>query len=234
MDDMERYGDYNEVDEAPTVSPVLKFIKVVAVIICIAVVGVIAFRMFTFNYYPSDMKSLYFTDSFADYYRASDGDIKVETQKLRAPYDDSTDGNFFCDHLRVCRDGGYLQITLRFNVSLARALEENYGVTVDLSDTSKFTFRLYRSGDGGEIGSLANVEWDEFIMYRYAKLTFENIDFGEGSSAVSWIRLEIFVDGVDADKDKAGIQPFMIPVYENNSEYSKFTEYNLSRGEIPE
>ncbi len=234
MDDMERYGDYNEVDEAPTTNPVLKFIKIVAVIICVAVVGIIAFRMFTFNYYPAGMKTVHFTDDLASFYREARENARFETQKLRAPYDDATDGNFFCDHLRVCRDAGYLQITLRFNTSLVRTIEEKYGVTVDLSDNSEFTFRLYRSGDGGEIGTLANVEWDEFIMYRYAKLTFEDVEFGEGDTAVSWIRLEVFVNGVDSDKNKAGVQPFMIPVYENNSEYSRFTEYHLSRGEIPE
>ena len=230
MDDMERYGDYNEVDEAPTVSPVLKFIKVVAVIICIAVVGLIAFRMFTFNYYPKDMRTVHFTDSLAAYCDGAGADAYFETQKLRAPYDDATDGNFFCDHLRLCREADYLQITLRFNLSLARAIEENYGVVIDPADESKFTFRLWQSG-GGETGTVSNIQWDEFVMYRYAKLSFDNVTFGDGDTAVSWIRLEVFIEGVDADKDKAGVQPFMIPIYENNTDYSRFTEYKLSGGE---
>ena len=233
MEDMERYGDYNEVDEAPTQNPVLRLIKIVAVIICLTVVGLLAFRLFTFNYYPDSTKSLHFTDALAQHYSASGGNIKVETQDLRAPYDDATDGNFFCDHLRVCREAEYLQITLRYNVALARAIEETYGVIIDPTDTSKFSFRLWRSGDGGEIGTLANVEWDEFMMYRYAKLTFDGVDFGSDNSAVSWIRLEVFIEGVDADKDKAGVQPFMIAIYENNSEYSRFSDYGLSSSEVP-
>ena len=40
MDDMERYGDYNEVDEPPRKSPVLKLLWL-TVILAIASVGVL-------------------------------------------------------------------------------------------------------------------------------------------------------------------------------------------------
>ena len=63
MDDMERYGDYNEIDEPPKKSGVLTAIKLIAAIICISVIGLLAFRIFTFNYYPASMKKLYFNET---------------------------------------------------------------------------------------------------------------------------------------------------------------------------
>ena len=88
MDDFERYGDYNEIEEAPKKSAVLKTIKIVAIIVCFSVIGVLGFRVFTFNYYPDSMTKLTFTDNLTAYYNERGGDIEVLTQKLRTRYDD--------------------------------------------------------------------------------------------------------------------------------------------------
>jgi hypothetical protein len=65
-------------------------------------------------------------------------------------------------------------------------------------------------------------------MYRYCRLSFSDVDFGYTSEdGADWIRLEVFIDGVE----KEG--PFMIAIYENNDEYSKFSKYKLSKGERP-
>ena len=64
-------------------------------------------------------------------------------------------------------------------------------------------------------------------MYRYYKLVFDGIDFGEDKDKIEWIRLEIFVKGQD------GQAPFaMIPIYENNDGYSSFKELELSEEDI--
>lgn len=238
MDDMERYGDYNEVDEAPTKSPVLRIIKAVALIICFSIIGIIGFRMFTFNYYPRESKTLFFTDGLTAHYNAAGGDISILTQELQSPYDDAKEGNLFCDHLRVVREAGYLQVTLRFNNSFETTLLENYKADVELSDESLFSFRLCRDGseEGVEIGALVHVEWQEFLMYRYAKLVFEDIDFGSGEDAIRWIRLETKLDGVTyTDKDDKLVKDkiFMNLIYEDHDTYSKFTEYKPSREEAP-
>ena len=74
MDDMERYGDYNEIDEPPrgrsTVGTVL---KVAIATLCVLVVGLMAFRIVLFNYYPPQMKDLYFNDTLAEYWRKNTG-----------------------------------------------------------------------------------------------------------------------------------------------------------------
>ncbi len=236
MDDFERYGDYNEIEESPKKSLVPKIIKAVAIIICFSVIGLLVFRVYTFNYYPESMTSLTFTDGLTAYYNEMGGEIEVLTQKLRARYDDPDKGNFFCDHLRVVREAGQLQITLRYNDSLKTELLESYGIEVDIDDKSLFSFRLYKSGEGGETGTLAYTEWDSFMMYRYCKLVFEDVDFGTENEPVKWIRLEIMIDGVKYTDKADNIQKdkvFMIPVYENNEDYSKFTEYKLSSSEVP-
>ncbi|MBO5907797.1 MAG: hypothetical protein J6Q85_06580 [Clostridia bacterium] len=236
MDDFERYGDYNEVEDAPKKSTGLKIIKAVAIVVCFSVIGLLAFRVFSFNFYPDAMKRVTFTDTLSSYYSERDGELEVLTQTLRTPYDDADKGNFFCDHLRIVKDAGYLQITVRYNESLRRVLLENYGTEVDIEDKTVFSFRLYKSGEGGEVGRLVYTEWDSFMMYRYCKLVFEDVDFGTETDPVNWIRLEIMIDGVQytdkADNTKKD-KVFMIPVYENNENYSKFSEYKLSSGEVP-
>ncbi len=236
MEDYERYGDYNETDdEGPKRKNILSLVlKIVASLLIISVVGVVGARMFTFSYYPSDMKKLYFTPSLSEYYRSNDGSIEILTQSLRAQYDDPKEGNFFCDHLIIVPEAGHLQICLRYNRSLTEGLKENYGFDgFDPDNEEQFSFRLWRNGnattpDGWEIGKLEAVQWAEFAMYRYCRLSFSDVDFGYTSEdGADWIRLEVFIDGVE----KEG--PFMIAIYENNDEYSKFSKYKLSKGERP-
>lgn len=236
MDDFERYGDYNETeDDTPKRKNIISLVfKIVAAVLIVSVIGIVAARMFTFSFYPKSMKRIHFTPTLTDFYYSVDGDIGALTQDIRAQYDDADEGNFFCDHLIIVPDAGYLQICLRYNVSLADGLKDNYGFdNFDPDNKEQFSFRLWRNGnsedtDGWEIGKLVEVEWDEFAMYRYCRLSFEQVDFGmDSSDGADWIRLEVFIDGVKKDA------PFMIAIYENNEAYSRFTKYKLTRGERP-
>ena len=234
MDDFERYGDYNEIeDEQPKKNILGLVLKIVSGVVCAAVIGIIGLRLFTFNYYPDSMKRLYFTDALTEHYVETGGNIGALTQKLRAPYDDADRGNFFCDRLIVIPDIGELQVALRYNVSIASSLADNYGLSdFDAENTSQFSFRLWRNGsDGGsgsEIGTITAALWDSYAMYRYCKLVFDGVDFGleEGEDKIEWIRLEIFIEGIE--------EPFMVAVYENNDDYASFSEYKLSKGEAPQ
>lgn len=237
MDDFERYGDYNEIEEeSPKKANIISLIiKIAAALLIFAVVAVVGGRMFTFTYYPPEMKKLYFTPDLTEFYHSVGGDADILTQSLRAQYDDAEEGNFFCDHLIIVPEAGHLQVCVRYNVSLADGLLENYGFSdFDVDNQSQFSFRLWRNGDeenpgGWEVGELVAVEWDEFLMYRYCRLSFEEVDFGfDSEEGADWIRLEIFIDGVNKRA------PFMIAIYENNEEYSKFTDYKLKKGDIPQ
>lgn len=225
MEDFERYGDYDEIEEEqPRKNPLSLILKIVSSLLILAVVGVIGMRMYTFNYYPKAMKQLYFTDALTDYYNENGGKVTAITQTLRAPYDNPNEGNFFADHLIVIPEINELQVCMRYNVSVTETLAEKYGLAeFDTENIDQFSFRLWRSGgeSGYETGSITAVLWDSYAMYRYAKLVFDGVEL----DGADWIRLEIFVSGIT--------EPFMIAIYENNDGYSKFDEYKLSKGERP-
>lgn len=235
MDDLERYGDYNEIDEPPTKNRGALIIKIIAAVLIVAVVAVLGVRLYVFNYYPKNMKTIHFSPALTEHYNANDGDINALTQKMLYPYDDNDEGNFFASNLIVVREAGTLQVVLRYNVSLADSLKNNYGLEdFNPDDTEQFSFRLWRDGaadgdEGCEVGRLVHTEWESFAMYRYAKLVFEDVDFGAADSEdkIEWIRLEIFVDGAEKE------EPFMILIYENHAERSSFDEYTLSKKERP-
>ena len=240
MDNMERYGDYNEVDDTPggKKKAVSLILKILIFILGGAVAGVLIFRVVLFSYYPREIKNIYFNDTLAEYYEITGGDIGAETQNIRFPYDDSEDGNFFCDNLIVIKGINQLQVSARLNRSLFDKIAEEYGVTIDPEAEDVFEFSLYRSpsvpadvkeGEAEPIGTLTYVAEDSAVMYHYYKLVFDDVDFGldEGEYPAKWIRLEIRIKGVEMD------QPYTICIYENNDENGKFNDYKLSSKERP-
>jgi len=235
MEDMERYGDYNEIDAPPSKNPVIVALKILVGIVCFSVIGFLAFRIFLFNYYPSSMTKLYFNSTLSEYYNETGGDISVKTQDLRFPYDDPNEGNFFCDNLFVIYGAEQLQLSVRFNTAIFRDFKTKYGVDISELGADAFVFSLVRdpveeNGEPLEIGRLDCVVEDSFLMYRYCKLVFDGIDFGldSGADKVEWIRLEIELLGA---KEKT---VFAVPVYENNESFSAFDDYKLSSEEIPQ
>lgn len=235
MEDLERYGDYNETEEdiPKGKSPVGLILKILVAVLCIAVVGLIAFRVIIFNYYPDNIKMLYFNENLTNYYNQTEGKIGALTQDLRAKYDNPDEGNFFSDNLIVIEGANQLQISVRYNLSLEEKIKEQYGV--DLSQSADIiSFRLVRNpitdeGEPVEIGRLDKVITESNFMYKYFKLVFDDVDFGlgEGENKAEWIRLEIEIEGVKTEK------PYMICVYENHEIYARFSEYKLKSKETP-
>ena len=235
MEDFERYSDYNEYEEdmPKGKNPMAIILKVLVGFVCFAVVGVLVFRMVLFDYYPDSIKNIYFNEVLTSYYEQNNGIIDAKTQQMRAPYDDPDKGRFFCSNLIVISAIDQLQVSVRFNTSLVDTIYEEYGITID-PDKDNFTFRLVRNpidenSDPTVIGNLSYCESDSLLMYRYYKLVFDGVDLGldEGENKVNWIRLEVFINGVEM---KA---PYMIAIYENNELFSEFNDYSLSLQEIP-
>ena len=234
MEDMERYGDYNEVDESPSKNPVSIFLKAVLVTVSFTVIGFLLFRIFIFNYYPASMKNLYFNDHLTEYYESVGGDMAVLTQKLRFPYDDPDNGNFFCDNLFVITGADQLQISLRYNDAIAETFLAEYGVDIAERGLDAFTFTLVRNPltDDGQPVLLAEdpeIVEDSLMMYRYAKLVFDGVEFGldEGENKANWIRLEIELNGA---KEKT---VFAVLIYENHEKFAQFSDYKISAKERP-
>ena len=235
MEDMERYGDYNDVDDysASGKSPVMLILKIAVAAICLGVVGIIAFRMFLFNTYPENVSTLYFDDVLTDYYESTDGEIGAKTQKLRAPYDDNKLGNFFCDHVIVITGADQIQLTVRYNKSTIERINADEDLKVTLEDTEDlFSFRLV-DNNGRVYDNVTLGNFESKVMYRYRKLVFNGVDLladasGNEENYPRWIRLEIKIKGAE---DK---RTYMVPIYENNSDYNAFSAYELSDKERPQ
>lgn len=234
MEDIERYGDYNEVDEAPggNKNPVVTLLKGLILALCILVVGLVLFRVILFNYYPKTIKNIYFDEKLTEYYDLQNGAINAKTQALRAPYDDPDFASFFADNLIVIEDVGQIQLSVRYNSSVFDTIEKEYGVRLDKDSENLFTFELERvpfeeSKEAEKIGTLTYSESDSLLMYTYYKLVFSDVTFLD-SEAPDWIRLKITLNGVD------GAEPYYILIYENTEDYSLFENYKLSRKELPD
>ena len=237
MEDMERYGDYNEIDESPSKSPISIALKIIALVLCFAVIAFLAFRLFVFNYYPKTISRIYFNEALTEYYNATGGDIGAKTQKIRFPYDDPDKGHFFSEDLIVIEGAEQVQISLRFNTSLYETCMSDYGVDISELGSEAFRITLARdplTGDGEDVESIelaevSDIIEDKFLMYRYYKLVFDGVDFGldEGEEQVEWLRLEIELLGAKKSTK------FFLLIYENHEKYSDFKEYKLSKGEIP-
>ena len=229
MEDIERYGDYNEIDEEPggDKNHVATILKVVIITLCLLVVGVVLFRVILFNYYPKEMKTIHFNDELTEYYNSNDGDIDALTQKLRAPYDDPDFASFMADNLIAIKGAGQLQLSVRYNSSIFDTIEEKYGVRLDKKRDDNFIFELEyvpfdKSVPAYKTGELDYSSTDRALMYTYYKLVFDGIEFVDEND---WIRLKITI------KDIPDAEPYYILVYENVEK--NLTEYKLSGKERP-
>lgn len=243
MSDFERYGDYNEVDESPKKSKVGLVLKIFILTLCFGVVGFLIFRVITFNYYPAEAKRIYFTEELTALYNEKDGDIGALTQDLLNSrsfgYDDANEGNFFCKHFIYIPETEELQITLKYNTSLMESIKDNYGIELDPDGKNNFSYRLVatRASDadaeeGAEVGvpldaTLVAEEYSSFLMYRYVKLVFDDVDLGlETEDSINWIRLEISLNEVK------GSSPYTILIYWNTEDFP-LIPYELSGKEKP-
>lgn len=237
---MERYGDYDEIDEPSEKKGAISIaLKILVILLCVSVVGVLGFRIILFNYCPKAMKDIYFNNTLTEHYEKNDGNIGAKTQVILSKYDDPDEGNFFSDYLIIIPEINQLQITVRCNKSVNENIADEYELeSFDVFAEGAVSFRLY-DNEGRVYDNLVHLEKDELLMYRYFKLVFEDVPFygengtpeeigSEGNDDPKWIRLEIFVNGAE---DK----PFsMLLIYENHENYSEFKEYELSGREVPQ
>ncbi len=247
--DMERYGDYNDTDDAYEYDEegvkrtkwLSLIIKIVIFSLTAIIVAFLGFRIWLFNYYPESVSDFAFTDSLIAYVNGG-GIIDAKTQDIRFPYDDPDLGNFFAENLIIVEDAGNLQITLRYNASAIKDIEERYGISgLDASDSDLFSFRLYRNNekvpegqeqnpdyqftDNDIVGEVEYVKDDGLLMYHYKKIVFKDVDFGsiQDKDGPKWLALAIYVRGATDDSPYSKIL-----IYENNADYSVFTSYPVS------
>ncbi|MBQ7333490.1 MAG: hypothetical protein IJW38_03990 [Clostridia bacterium] len=230
---MERYGDYNEYEEdlPKSKNPILLIIKILIAIVCLAVIGVLVFRISFFNYYPDSMENLYFDEVLTEYYNANSGNLEVKTQEIRAKYDNPEVATFICDNLYVIDGASQLQLSIRYNESAIEYIENQLSLSgLDASDPELFSYKLVTYDDElkSEIQLDAAVKpavYETKLMYHYYKLICNGVELG-GLNDPGWIRLDVFVKG--AEKKFASIY-----IYENNDSYSIFENYELKSEDTP-
>ncbi len=238
MDDFERYGDYDEEEstELPSKNTAFFCIKILLFVAIGAVIALLGYRLFLFEYYPSDAKRPVMTDSLRAYCQSAGDAADIKTQDIRFPYDDidldtrnSNDlGTFFFDHLYVTEAIGQLQITARVNTAGLETIAGKYGAEGDADTVAKqLSFRL-TDNYGRVYDACVYCEITSFAMYRYYTIVFDGIAFdspADGLGAPEWIRAEILFDGEETPYSYALI-------YENNVDYNTFEQYRLSKGEL--
>lgn len=228
MSDYERYGDYNEADEAPAGSGkvvlIARIIQILIAAVLILVIGLVIARVILFNFYPSSVTDVLYTDALAAY-RDANGTADLMTQRNDILYDDADEGNFFFDKLVCSPNADHLQVAFKYNVSLIAAINEEYGTALDpnADPTELFDFTLVKTRDGFEgtgkvevesVGTMTGVITDSLMMYRYIKVAFDGVDFGfdEGESPVGWFRLDITPRGIEVE------EPYSLAVYIKDTE----------------
>ncbi len=227
MSDYERYGDYNESDEIPEgskrVALIARIIQILIAVVLILVIGLVIARIILFNYYPSSVTDVLYTDALTAYKNAN-GTADLMTQTNEILYDDADEGNFFFDKLICSPNANHLQVAFRYNVSLIRALNEEYKTALDedADPTELFDIQLVKTRDGFEgtgkvevesVGEMTGVVTDSLMMYKYIKVAFDGVDFGldEGETPVGWFRLDITPRGIEVEK------PYSLAVYIKDS-----------------
>lgn len=256
MDDLERYGDYNEIDESPSKnkSPILLTMKITVMVVALLVIGVIGFRIFAANYFPSKLSRVYVDDALIEAFEKTDGNLDAVTQYIRFPYDDEDEGNLFCEEIIIIRSMGRVQLNLRMNMSSTANFAKKYNVESIADSPELLTFKLFRNnlanGDKNaevsdvtkgqtedytfykhdEVGTLTSIETDTAFMYRYYRVVFDNVDFDGASDddIASWLSLAVYVNGYGD-----GTPYSRMLVYENHEDGARdFKKYSIDEGDL--
>lgn len=246
---MEQYEHIDEIYDGTKKKrgPLGTVMWILLIITIVSVCAMVLFRILSQKYYPSEMKELAFNQVLSEHYREKDGDIKVYTQKIRAPYDDPDEGNFFSSHLYLIPEIGQLQVTLRYNDGRFAALQEKYGTKALPNDTA-FIFRL-QSSDGTAY-ELSDVKRDEALMYNYRKLTFDGVKIplpkeceitqgenGREQGSV-YMTVDIFLEGIKEPIARLPIYETHIENKDKSGDYRLYEyavkDYTLGEGDRPE
>ncbi len=235
MEDMERYGDYNEIEDAPSKSKVLLAIKILVALAILFIAAILGYRIFLYNYYPGDVADAYVDERLTSLYELTDGHVGAKTQELRVPYDDAQIGSLFCDNLIVIDALGRVQITVRYNFSAIEYMEQKYGISgLEPTGDGIFEFALYRNDpntkeqfkESDKVGTLVAAEFTTYAMYGYYKLVFDDIDL-DGDDTPAWLALAVSV------KDSGANEPFgKIVIYENSEDFARFKDYKITENDL--
>lgn len=154
----------------------IKFILGLALFVFI---GALIFRMCQSSY--KGLEDTYITPAFKEAYKISDD---VRTHAVIDEF--SENGAVYAYSLVYIEKGGYLQLTVRYNV---RHIDE---VKLSYPQFDEKNIRYELVDSDGKTYAPTVIEDTEKFNYRYFKLEFENVDFSKSSLSVKMI-----LDGID-------------------------------------
>ena len=177
-------------------------LKSVIVFLIFAFIALVFARIAIADHYPSNVTDFVFTEKMKEAKSIEVDNFHVYTQDLMAPYDDAKKGNFFAAYMQCVPAYGELQATLRYNKSSLANIAAYYDTDIaDDDPLNLFSFSLLVSYETEDENGLYRrfelnrdaCRTDSFLMYRYAKLVFEDVDFQDAV----WMRVDIFLRGTE-------------------------------------
>ena len=199
------------------------------ILLLVAFAAALIFRIVIGDRYPKDTTQFVFTDTLTEYYRDK-GELDAYTQKLRTPYDDAKEGNFFANSPYYVPDADHLQVTLRYNESSLSNVKDKYNLesTPERKDglfryVLRVSYNTDAEGDNYQSYEAAYVKESDAYMYHYTKLAFDGVSF-EGAA---WMCIDVYLVG---EEECFG----SVVVYEANFEFEgKLYPYEMEKARIP-
>ena len=202
MEDYERYGDYNNVDDDGKYGrhrPILRLLKILVTVTLFLFSGFLVFRLIVAEYYPRELRGLRMTEPLSAY--AESNDLSPEKLKIDVPYDNNVRANFIADNLVIERGEGAVQFTLRLSRDTMARLSETVGEDVGKKpDESYFIVTL--CDDLGNRYEKTDQIGRSYLWYRAVKYCFDGVRF----DGVGWIRADVYLSSApDAAEPYASI-----------------------------
>lgn len=145
-----------------------RIFKLFCLAIAVTVIGMLFFRMYTINNYPSKAKGVIATEALSNSYAS--GTLNGITWDLPTDHDNA--GEFFVYQPIYFEDEKTLIITVRYNDSVLEAMKhEGGGEALPLFPS------LYADGTERVLPALYNYT-HEYKLYSYRRYVFENVELG--------------------------------------------------------
>lgn len=168
--------------------------------ILIFIIGFLIVRIMLQNYYPSEMKKLSVTPAAAAAYNADPEGFNVLTIEPDSAYDSS--GILFVRSVMYIESAGELQLSVRFNDSVLKAIAAEYSLDEAPDGRSPYLTFVLRDADGNRCDGTIVAERD-ILFYNYRRLSFalpDGLDTSSGSDAVLY--LDFYYSGTEEGSEK--------------------------------
>ena len=156
----------------------MKATKIIKRTLAILIYSLIAFiflfffwRIYTNDHDPKAAKNIVWDGAMTKAYEKSPETFKVYTQKISDYI--TPDGYFSVGHLRYFDSVSKLQLTLKYNRSTLKYLKEAYSLSESPNDPWIF---VLCDKDGSEISVGTECAFAKYALYRYHRITFDNVD----------------------------------------------------------